>query len=125
MALYTHKHLLVKNSPISGMGVFSIGDIKAGEIIEECHHIPLTQQFNEIDKFLQTYIFSWPKGHGRCATVVLGFGSIYNHSKEPNVDWETDEERNIVVFKTIKDINSGDELFTNYGEDYERIIKTV
>ncbi len=125
MSLYVHKHLLVKESPISGLGVFAIGEIKAGEIIEECHHIPLTQQFNEIDKFLQTYVYSWPKGHGRHATVALGYGSIYNHSREPNVDWETDEENNLFIYKLIKDVKSGEELLINYGVEYEKRIKTV
>lgn len=125
MELFTHKNLLVKDSPISGLGVFTIGDIKVGEVIEECHHIPLTQKFNETDKFLQTYLFSWPKVNARVTTVVLGYGSIYNHSKDPNITWDTDEVRNIFVFKTIKDIKAGEELCSYYGEGYEKHIKTV
>ncbi len=125
MELLMHKDLLVKNSPISGFGVFTVSDIKAGEVIEECHHIPLIQKFNETDKFLQTYLFSWPKVNGNTTTVVLGYGSIYNHSKDPNITWDTDDVRNLFVFKTIKDVKAGEELCSYYGEGYEKHIKTV
>jgi SET domain-containing protein len=125
MSLYIHKHLLVKDTLTYGLGVFAIGNIKAGEVIETCHHIPLTQPFNEIDKHLQTYLFSWPKDNPKFTTVVLGYGSIYNHSKEPNITWETDEKTNLFVFKTIRDVQAGDELCSFYGEGYEKHIKTV
>jgi hypothetical protein len=39
-----NKDLLVKSSPISGLGVFTIGDIKAGEVIEECHQTSSNHQ---------------------------------------------------------------------------------
>jgi len=123
--LYISEKLLVKDSPISGSGVFSTGEIKCGEIIETCHHIPLTQPFNEIDKYLQTYLFSWPKINPTHTTVALGYGSIYNHSTEPNITWETDEESNLFVFKAIRDIQAGEELCSFYGEGYIKYIKTV
>jgi SET domain-containing protein len=50
---------------------------------------------------------------------------MYNHSRDANVDWVTDEKRNLFIFKAIRDIKCGDELFINYGEAYEAIIKTV
>jgi SET domain-containing protein len=125
MELFKHKDIVANDTSISGFGVFAISDIKSGELIEECHHIPLSQKFYEIDKFLQTYVFSWPKGNGRMATVALGYGGMYNHSRDANVDWVTDEKRNLFIFKAIRDIKCGDELFINYGEAYEAIIKTV
>ena len=116
----------VKPSPISGMGVFAKEDIKANEVIETCHFTILEQSFQKIDNKLKEYVFSWPKEKwGGKSTVVWGFGSIYNHSRQNNADWLTDEKNNVFKFFTIKDIKSGEEIFTNYGEAYEKIVKTI
>lgn len=124
--IFVSNKIEVKNSPVGGRGVFAKENIKAGEIIENCHFTILDQKYPYVDKKLLEYIFSWPKStaNGRSA-VVWGFGSIYNHSKYNNADWETDEENNLFKFFAIKDIVSGEEIFTNYGEAYERIVKTV
>jgi SET domain-containing protein len=53
--------------------------------------------------------------------MVMGFGyaGIYNHSSQPNVMWESDEENRLLVFSTTRDVMSGEELFTYYGDDYD------
>jgi len=116
----------VKPSPVSGMGVFAKKDIKNNEIIENCHFTILEQSFPKIDDKLKEYVFSWPKTvWGGKSVVVWGFGSIYNHSKNNNVDWITDEENNLFKFFTVRDIKMGEEIFINYGEAYEKIVKTI
>lgn len=116
----------VKDSPIEGRGVFAKEDIKANEVIECSHFIILEQSFPQIDNKLKEYVFSWPKTvWGGKSVVVWGFGSIYNHSRDNNTDWVTDEENNLFKFFTIKDIKKGEEICTNYGEAYEKIVKTV
>jgi hypothetical protein len=90
------------------------------------HFTTLTQNFSQIDNKLKEYVFSWPKNvWGGKSVVVWGYGSLYNHSRQNNADWDTDEENNVFKFFTIKDIKSGEEIFTNYGEAYEKIVKTV
>jgi SET domain-containing protein len=44
----------------------------------------------------------------------LGYGSYYNHSKTPNVDWYTDEENRTFIFFALRDINREEELLINY-----------
>jgi len=124
--IFISNKIEIKDSPVSGKGVFAKENIKSGEVIENCHFTLLDQKYPYVDKKLLEYIFSWPKStiNGRSA-VVWGFGSIYNHSKNNNADWETDEENNHFKFFTIKDIKAGEEIFTNYGEAYEQIVKTV
>jgi hypothetical protein len=78
-----------------------------------------------IDKKLQEYVFAYPKTNPTRSVVVWGYGSIYNHSKNNNADWISDEEKNVFTFFTIRDINEGEEICTNYGEGYERVVKTV
>ena len=124
--IFISEKIEVKDSPIEGRGVFAKEDIEANEVIEKCHFTILEQSFPQIDNKLKEYVFSWPKTvWGGKSVVVWGFGSIYNHSKNNNADWVTDEENNLFKFFTIKDIKKGEEICTNYGEAYEKIVKTV
>jgi SET domain-containing protein len=124
--IFISNKIEVKDSPIEGKGVFAKENIKKGEIIENCHFTILEQKFPQIDKKLQEYVFAWPKDlWGGKSVVVWGFGSIYNHSKNNNADWKTDEKNNLFTFFAIKDITIGEEICTNYGEAYEQVVKTV
>jgi len=128
LKLFLNKNIEVRDSKISGRGVFAKVDIKSGEILEECHHILLEEGFSKQDKMLKEYIFSWPKGSwggkGHSSSVVLGLGSIFNHSDNNNADWITDENRNIYSFYATKDIRKGEEIFTNYGKHYKDFVGT-
>jgi SET domain-containing protein len=117
----------VRNSKIHGKGVFAKSPIKSGEIIEACHFIFLdNKNWESVDNNLKEYVFSWPRDvlNGKSA-VVLGWGSIYNHSKNNNADWRTDLENNLFVFYTKKDIEIGEEICTNYGDLYEQVVKKL
>lgn len=46
---------------------------------------------------------------------MTGYGSYYNHSPEPNVDWYTNDDEKTFVFESITDIKEGEELFINYS----------
>lgn len=116
----------VRDSKISGKGVFAKSNILSGETIEICHFTILEKKFIDIDKKLKEYVFSWPKDKwGGKSVVVWGFGSIYNHSRNNNADWETDKDNKVFRFFAIRDIISDEEICTNYGEAYEKIVKTV
>ena len=59
--------------------------------------------------------------------TVLGNGMIYNHASDNNINWEFNYENLTFEFSANKDIQAGEELFINYGENYwkennERII---
>jgi len=127
LKLFVNKKIEVRDSNLAGRGVFANEDIKSGEILEECHHVILENTFKLQDPMLQTYIFSWPKGSfggKNASSVVLGMGSIFNHSDNNNADWVTDEIRNLYSFYAIKDIKKDEEIFTNYGKLYKDIVGT-
>jgi uncharacterized protein len=127
LKLFVNKKIEVRDSKVSGRGVFANEDIRSGEVLEECHHIILSNKFNLQDPVLKEYIFSWPKGsYGgvNASSVVLGMGSIFNHREENNADWVTDEVRNLYSFHAIKDIKKDEEIFTDYGKLYNKVVGT-
>ena len=107
-----------KKSELHGNGVFAITDIQKGEIIEICPIIILNENdTREIDKtYLYNYYFSWEE---KCSAIALGFGSIYNHSYEPNAKYEKDFLNKKIIFKSISKIKSGEEITVNYNGDPE------
>ena len=101
----------VGKSSIHGYGVFANADIKIGETLEECHFISIPGfSLSKEDKAflskndLGKYMFRFPRNTMQEIAWVLGVGSIYNSSPKPNADWETNEKRRLVIFRSIKNI---------------------
>lgn len=113
--VYIHPYIEVKQSPIHNRGVFTNGDLKYGEVIERCHYTVLETKYKDLDITMKRYVFSYPKNGENCS-VVWGFGSIYNHSLQPNIEYHY--EGDVMVFKTIKNINKGEELLHNYKDSH-------
>lgn len=114
--LYRSKKIYVDKSYTSGRGVFASEDIKAGEILEECHYFIVPNA--EYPKILRDHFFSWPKGGGDLA-VCLGYGSIFNHSENYCADWVTDVHGDFFKFFATRDIKAGEEIFTNYQKEVD------
>lgn len=115
--LYINPKIEAAASDLHGYGVFAVDDIAAGEILEECPVLVLPLGSDA----LYDYRFRWPKVvNPRAYAIPLGFGSIYNHQDDPNADWESDESRRIFIYRAIRDIPAGREIFIsyNFGEDY-------
>ncbi len=115
----------VKESPIHGLGVFAIEEIKAGEVIEECHLITLPFKPGEQSFFLYDYKFNYP-AEGKLEEYVLplGNGCIYNHSDTNNAYWRNHPQYKAFQFVAIKDIKIGEEICTYYGgEEYWKLVE--
>ncbi len=123
ISLFLNSKIEVKDSELSGRGVFAKEDIKKGEILEECHHKVLEKKFNFLSRKTQEYVFAWPmiideKNTKSVSTVVFGFGSIFNHQKDNNANWILDTCRDVFTFYARKNIKKGEEICTNYGDGY-------
>ena len=101
-----------------GRGVFTDKFIEKGSIIEIAPVIVLdekdTEKVHETE--LYYYTFMWSDDNKKAA-VILGYGSIYNHSYEPNCRYETYYEDRLIHFITLCDIEAGEELTINYNHD--------
>lgn len=114
-------HFIVKNIRGKGRGVFTTKPIKKGAIVEICPVIPFSIKESKVlmKTILGHYIFEWGKS-AKMGALPMGYGSLYNHSATPNIDFDTKESRNQIVFTALRDIKAGEELCSNYHNDEEK-----
>lgn len=104
--------------------VLADADIAKGEIVEEAPVIIIPK--NEMKYINNTtlthYEFIWNEKTGEDA-IVMGYGMVYNHSFEPNIEFYPDYERKVMIFVALRDIKKGEELCSNYqqGDDPKKI----
>ena len=119
MKLVRPTKLRVKHSPEKPLwGVFACKPIMDKEVIEECPVIPL-----EGDNPLPLHRFAWPKAPTDVPQIFvlpLGFGAIYNHSREnANANWINHPTLDRVFqFVATRDIEVGEEVCTYYDDEY-------
>jgi uncharacterized protein len=117
--LYHNSKTRIQRSPIHGWGIFATEDIVNGEVLEEVPFLIVPMAPMEASSLFLDYRFNYPAGQAgwKHQAIPFGFACIYNHSNTNNAEWYTDEENEIFIFKTIKDIKSGEEILTYYGSD--------
>lgn len=107
--------IYIKDSLIlnAGKGVFAKQTIAQGELIESCPviEVSLSDPANNDNGLLVNYFFYFGKG----LAVALGFGSLYNHSYQPNATYRIDLLRKTIEFVAIKDIQADEEITVNYN----------
>jgi SET domain-containing protein len=131
--LYLSPKLHVANSPTHGYGVFTSGDLKKSDAIEEAYYLtPEKEKWEDLDPKFMRYFFGIPflqghhkdfaDKHGGVNTVhisrpvcVLGFGMIYNHNQKPNITHSVNEALQIIRFTANQNIAAGSELTISYN----------
>ena len=118
LAPSTKIHLGISRIKNAGRGVFASVDILAGELIERCPIILLSEKETPLIKQteLQNYYFRWgdDRAHHQ-AGIGLGFGSIYNHSYSPNVTYTKLIDQELIDFVAIHNIKKDEEITVNYN----------
>ena len=105
-----------------GYGVFASEPIPANTTVEECHHLRIKKE--DCSGIIDDYVYGLdPDGtdadeDAECYSLPLGWGSIFNHADQHNIEYWHDTDRDLIVFHTIKDIAAGEQLFINYGEPW-------
>lgn len=103
--------------PGAGRGVFAKESIPEGSLIEQCPVVALTDP-RDRDRLRKTglvnYYFLWGDARDRAA-ICLGWGSVYNHSFEPNARYEKVMEDRRMDFYALRDIRAGEEILVNYN----------
>ena len=114
MALQHSDLIYVKKIVGKGRGVFANRPIRKGMIIERVPVIlfPVQEIYTEtISTKLADYVFNW--GDDEVA-IALGYGSLYNHSYQPNATYVAGG-RQTQVYSALRDIESDEEITVNYN----------
>ncbi|PVH84429.1 hypothetical protein DL98DRAFT_453211 [Cadophora sp. DSE1049] len=125
---------LVMDTP-KGRGVFASKDIPGRTILDVSPVLVLDPVENEdhVRKTnLYNYTYNWPytppagvnlqstdtaKPPTTTQAVILGLGSMFNHSTlHQNVGWDRDVKNLLVTYITLRDIKAGEELCISYGQ---------
>jgi SET domain-containing protein len=109
------RFITVRRIKGKGRGVFALRNFKSGEIVESAPVIIFdTKGRKKLEKtILSHYVYPWRSTRG--AALVLGYGSIYNHSYSPNADWKQNFKTQSMVYRAIKNIKKGEEITVNYN----------
>ena len=120
MALMQSEMVLVRNVRGKDRGVFARRPIEQGELIERVPVIVLpAEEVGEYprERGLGAYVFEWGRG---TVALALGYGSLYNHSYEPNARYDFSGRRTM-LFVALRKIAAGEEITLNYnGEPSDR-----
>jgi SET domain-containing protein len=116
-------HLELRQSNISsaGLGVFTRKNIVKDETVEIAPLLLIKDDcLFQVKKnnILDDYVFTSPETNAKYYGLALGYGSMYNHSDEPNIDYIFDHENKKMIYKAIKDIEKGSELYISYGNKW-------
>ena len=111
-----HVDVEVRQTASRGRGVFALMAIPAGALIETADVIPIDRsEMHAIEAcVLADYFFRWGED-GREGAIALGFGSLYNHSYDPNAYYVKHFDSHTIDFIALRDIAAGEEIRTNYN----------
>lgn len=117
----------VRSSPLHGSGVFACRPFKKGELVEVTPSLLILNREFEFDGLCTILNDYWAavEDHDELSQIDLGFGAIYNHSDEPNLERKMARtfrscrcQKFSTGFFAIRDIDEGEELCHCYGKGY-------
>jgi uncharacterized protein len=108
-------NLYIKTSkiPNAGRGVFASKNIQKGGLIETCPIIVIPTDDAPVVTVLANYLFFFGKNK-KHAAIVLGYGSIYNHSYSPNSTFKIKPKDAVVIFVATKAVKKDEEITFDY-----------
>lgn len=112
-------YLFIAHTEKRGRGVFTKKEIPANTIIESAPVIVMSSNDRKLidQTLLHDYIFEWGEESDRCC-MALGLVPIYNHSYNSNCEYYMDFDSDIILIKTVRDVEKGEELTINYNGDH-------
>ena len=121
MEILPPKKIKIVDIKGKGRGVVATEDIAKGEIIETCPILFISDKEAELIEnqhdIIEHYYMLLTAFNKHC--IMFGYGSLYNHSKEPNadIDYNLQTPQNYLIVESIKDIKAGEEIVYDYEFD--------
>ena len=110
MRVAGRKGLVVREGS-RGRGVFATRAFAEGEIVEVCPTVEVSEGGGD----LADYLFE--STNEGMFLVVLGFGMLYNHSADANLDYYQGDDATL-EFVAQRRIERGEELTISYGDEW-------
>jgi SET domain-containing protein len=105
--------------PGKGRGVVALVACAAGTEVERSPVIivPASHLLEKDEGItvLEEYLLYWSEEEGRELAMGEGLLMIYNHSDNPNIEFETGPEPDTMSVIALRDIAAGEELTYDYG----------
>jgi uncharacterized protein len=101
-----------------GRGVFAGRRFRPGEVLECCPILRISARDRaRLERTgLRGYVYQRARGAG---AIALGMGSLYNHSAEPNAEYELVPEEETLVIRALRTIVPGEEITICYTDESE------
>ncbi len=117
--IFNINRVVYSKRPNGEFTIMSKTQFAKGEIIEICPIIFVGYEAKAIDR-VKDIVFEIDKTgkNGGMWGLVLGYGSLYKHSQEPNVEYSYNRSNRQMYFKAARPIQAHEELTINYGKDY-------
>lgn len=100
-----------------GRGAYAARAHAAGELVESCPVILLSNAYASIPQEVRRLLFNWgvlaDSTNRHC--LALGYGSMYNHENPSNMRYEADPNARVLRFIAVRDIAADEELTVNYN----------
>jgi hypothetical protein len=97
-----------------GRGVYAKRPFRRGEVVEVAPVVVVPKKQIRMKDKLIHYVFEWNR---TCYGVALGYGSLFNHSDKPDVEFSLDRRKRVITFRAVRPIRVGQEVMTSYGYD--------
>ena len=113
-------YLFVDKTDSMGRGVYTAETIAENTVVEVSPVIVMSGDDRiHLDKTaLHDYIFEWGALKDKCC-MSLGLVPIYNHSYQSNCEYFMNYDEDVILVKTVRLIEKGDELTINYNGDWD------
>jgi hypothetical protein len=108
--------LEIRDHAFKGRAVFSCLNLPRDLLLERVPVIVISEEdWRILEKtVLHNYAFNWGPGQDQAA-IALGYGSLFNHSFEPNAYYRKFFDEQMIEFITLRPIQAGEEITINYS----------
>lgn len=101
-----------------GWGVFTTARLEADVLVESCPFL-IVPEADTLAKPLCDYVFRLTNDKADpnypFRVLALGWGGLFNHANEPNIQYSSVVKRRLLHFTTSRPVLAGEQLFVTYG----------
>ncbi|KAG0302274.1 hypothetical protein BGZ97_002421 [Linnemannia gamsii] len=112
--LFNQSTLQIQDCGEKGRGVVTTVVIPARTVIDISPILLFpSEEYSTHGQYTQLdhYTYRWKGG----MALALGLGSMFNHSRTPNVGFQRDFDNGLIRYSTLREIQIGEELCISYG----------